>query len=117
MGMDRGETELEVERTEGMKHLYGTKQKRVDVAYAEQHSVATATKKFSILTKTKIGRWMVDGYFERDVTKQRVKRGAGRSLTYSREIDEQLLVWVLENCDLHLPITVPRLKDRALELN
>ena len=59
---------------------------------------------------------MVDGYFERDVTKQGVKKGAGRPLTYSREIDEQLLVWVLENRDLHLPITVPLLKAKALEL-
>ena len=64
MGMDRGETELEVERTEDIKRLYGTKQKRVDIAYAKQHSIAAATKKFSI-PRTKIGRWMVDGYFER----------------------------------------------------
>ena len=62
MGIDRSETELEVERTVGMKRLYGTKQKRVVFTYIKQHSVAVAAKKFSI-PRTTIGRWMVDGYF------------------------------------------------------
>ena len=36
--MDRSETtELEVKRTGGMKHLYGTKQKRVVVAYDKEY--------------------------------------------------------------------------------
>ena len=99
-----------------MKRLYGTKQKHVVVAYAKEHSVAAATKKF-LIPRTTIGCWMVDGYFERDVTKQEVKKRIGQPLTYSREIDEQLLVWVLENRDLHLPITVPLLKAKVLELN
>ena len=83
--------EVEGERTTSVKRLYSTKQKRIIVAYAKEHSVAAATKKFSIPRST-IGRWMVDGYFARDVTKRGVKKGAGRPLTYSQEIDEQLLV-------------------------
>lgn len=60
---DRGEmSELKVERTAGVKCLYSTKQKRVVVVYAKQHSVAAATKKFS-LPRTTINHWMVDGYF------------------------------------------------------
>ena len=56
--MDRSETtELEVERTGGMKCLYGTNQKRVVVAYAKEHSVAAATKKFSIPRTN----WSLDG--------------------------------------------------------
>ena len=97
----------------GMKRLYSMKQKHVIVAYAKQHSVATATRKFSI-PKTTIAHRMVDGYFERDIMQQGVKKGAGRP--YSREIDDQLLVWVQENRDLHLPITVPLLQVKALEL-
>ena len=58
--------------------MYNTKQKRVVVAYAKEHSLAAATKKFSI-PRSKIGQWMVDGYFERGhVTKRGVKKGAGR---------------------------------------
>ncbi len=109
-------TELEAERTTSIKFLYSMKQKRVVVAYAKEHPIAAATKKFSIPRST-IGRWMVDGYFERDVTKRGVKKGARRPLTYSREINEQILVWVLENRDLHLPITIPLLQAKALELS
>ena len=81
------------------------KQKKTVVAYAKMHSVAAAARRFTI-PRTTIGRWMVDGYFKREVTKRGVKKGAGRPLTYSTGIDEQLLVWVLENRDLHLPITI-----------
>ena len=63
MRMDRSETKLEVERTGRTKRLYGTKQKRFVVVYAKQHSVAAATKHFSI-PRTTIGHWMVDGYFD-----------------------------------------------------
>ena len=59
---------------------------------------------------------MVVGYFERDITKRGVKKGAGQPLTYCSEIDEQLLIWVLESRDLHLPITIPLLRAKALEL-
>ena len=110
--------ELEVEKMAGMKRLYSTKQKCVVVAYAKHHSVAaaaaTAAKKFSI-PRTTISCWMVVGCFERDITKRGVK-GAGRLLAYCSEIDEQLLIWVLESCDLHLPITIPLLRAEALEL-
>ena len=58
---------------------------------------------------------MVDGYFEREVTKCGVKKEAGWPLTYSMEIDEQLLVWVLEKCDLYLLITIPLLQAKAME--
>ena len=77
------------------------------------HLVAAAAKHFTI-PRTTIARWMVDEYFE--VTKRGVKKGAGWPLTYSMEIGEQLLVWVVENRDLHLPVTIPRLQAKAMEL-
>ena len=107
--------EVEGKNSPSMKRLYGTKQKKTVVAYAKMHSVAAAAKHFTI-PRTTIARWMVDGYFEREVTKRGVKKGAGWPLTYSMEIDEQLLVWVLENRDLHLPITIPLLQAKAMEL-
>ena len=91
------------------------KHKKTVVSYAQMHSVAAAARHFTI-PRTTIARWMVDGYFKREMTKRSVKKGAGRPLTYSTDIEEQLLVWVLENRDLHLPITIPLLKAKALEL-
>ena len=98
-----------------MKRLYSTKQKCVVVSYTKHHSVAATAKKFAI-PRTTISRWMADGYSERDLAKRGVKKGAGRPLTYCSKIDEQLLVWVLESRDLHLPITIPLLQAKALEL-
>lgn len=106
-------SEIEGKNSPSMKWLYGTKHKKSVIAYAKMHSVATAAKHFTIPRIT-IARWMVDGYFEREVTKLGVKKGAGRLLTYSMEIDEQLLVWVLENRNLHLPITIPLLQANSL---
>ena len=79
--------ELGVEKTAGMKGLYGSKQKRVVVAYAKHHFVAVADKKFSI-PRTTINRWVAVGYFERDITKRGVKKGTGQTLTYCSLTDE-----------------------------
>ena len=105
--------EIKIEKGKCMKCLYGMKQKATIVAYTKMYSVTAATTHFDI-PRTTIGRWMVDGYFKREVKKRGVQKGAGRPLTYSTEIDEQLLVWVLENRDLHLPITIPLLQAKAL---
>ena len=94
--------------------MYITKQKKV-VAYAQAHFVAGAARYFSIPRST-ICRWMVDGYFKREMTKNGVKKGAGWPLSYDTEIDQQLLVWVLEKRDIPLPITIPLLQAKALEL-
>ena len=98
-----------------MKRLYHPKQKRTVVSYAKAHSVTAATKHFSI-PRTTINRWMVDGYFNRKVSKKGVKKGGGRPITYSSEIEEKILTWVLENRDLQLPITIPLLRAKGLEL-
>ena len=83
------------------------------MAYAKNHSVAAAVARSFSVPRTTIARWMEDGYFMMEVTKRGVKKGAGRPLTYSPETDEQLLVWVLENRDLHLPITIPLLPSKS----
>ena len=108
------ENEGDIEQSRCMKCLYGMKQKTV-VSYAQMHSVAAAARHFTI-PRTTIAHWMADWYFKQEMTKHGVKKGAGRPLTYSTDIEEQLLVWVLENRDLHLPITIPLLKAKALEL-
>ena len=107
--------DFDSENVKGFKRSYSVKQKKAVVAYAKNHSVAAAARSFSV-PRTTVARWMEDGYFMREVTKRGVKKGAGRPLSYSPETDEQLLVWVLENCDLHLPITIPLLQAKALEI-
>ena len=106
---------LTTERPVRLKRLYHPKQKRAVVAYAKQHSVTAAINKFSI-PRTTINRWMVIGYFDREVTQNGVNKGAGRPHTYSTELENKILIWVLENRDLHLPITIPLLQAKALEL-
>ena len=45
-----------------------------------------------------------------DISKERLQKGTkmevGRPLTYSKEMEDQLLVWVLENYYLHLQIAI-----------
>ena len=45
-----------------------------------------------------------------------LKKGAGRPMTYSKEIDENLLAWVLKQRDLHLPVRRLELKLKAKAL-
>ena len=40
--------------------------------------------------------------------------GAGRKLSYPVEKEEELLQWVLEQCDLHLAVTVQNIIDQAV---
>lgn len=42
-----------------------------------------------------------------------LKKGAGRPITYSKEIDDSLIAWVLKQRDLHLPVGRLELKLKA----
>ena len=44
------------------------------------------------------------------------KKGAGRRLSYSQETEDQLVQWVLEMRDLHLPVSVVQVKEKARQL-
>ena len=41
------------------------------------------------------------------------KKGAGRQLSYSQETEDQLVQWVLEMRDLHLPVSIMQVKEKA----
>ena len=41
--------------------------------------------------------------------------GSGRKLTHSAEKEQQLVEWVLKQTDIHLPIAVQSLMDKAAE--
>ena len=44
------------------------------------------------------------------------KKGGGRRFSYSHESEEQLVQWVLEMRDLHLPISVVQVKEKARQM-
>ena len=97
------------------RRVYTVDQKKKIVVYAKENSLAGAQEHFDV-PRTTISRWMVDGYFQRNTTKKGVKRGAGRPISYGDAVDNQLIVWLLEARDKQLPVTIPLLKARALEL-
>ncbi len=42
--------------------------------------------------------------------------GSGRNLSYPREVDEQLLEWILVRRDSHLPVGTEIIKAKACQL-
>nr|XP_006824625.1 PREDICTED: pogo transposable element with KRAB domain-like [Saccoglossus kowalevskii] len=50
------------------------------------------------------------------LTKAGRRIGSGRNISYPREMDEQILAWVLEQRDLKLPVTIDAIRIYALQL-
>ena len=44
------------------------------------------------------------------------KKGAGRPLSYSLEEEQTLVGWILEMRDLHLPVSIAEVKQKAKEV-
>ena len=44
------------------------------------------------------------------------KAGAGRPLSYNEDIDMELCQWILEMCDLHLPVQRKHVQRKAMAL-
>ena len=97
------------------KCLYSLHQKNWVVAVATQKSVATASKQFEI-PRTSISQWKADGYIDDERANGGNRKGQGRRLANDSSIDEELLSWLLESHDLHLPVSKMILKAKAIEL-
>ena len=48
--------------------------------------------------------------------RKHMKRRTGHPLTYTQEIDDELLVWVLRQRDVHLPVRRKDIKLKAAAL-
>ena len=98
---DAQQPEEESMATRGVYRSYSLRQKIEIVRFARQNSEAAASRKYGVSRSTIYG-W-------RDIDKEgkHTKKGAGRPLTYSQCIDDELLSWILHQRDLQ--VTVRRL--------
>lgn len=90
------------------------------VNYARQtNSEASASAKYGVSRSTIYGWRNVDK--EPAIKKmskrkkgKHIKKGAGRPLTYSKEIEDDLIAWVLKQRDLQVPVSRQDIQHKAL---
>ena len=95
-----------------VRAAYTMAKKQKVVKYAKQHSIYQACKHFKLSPGT-IRPWMKIDFSKENTIVFRVA-GSGRKLTYPIEKEEQLVAWVLEQRDLHFPVTIPHIMDQAI---
>ena len=87
--------------------------KKIEVVeYALKHSIYQACKHFNLSTGT-VWPWMKMDFAKEKTVVYRAA-GGGRKLSYPTEIEEELVMWVLEQRDLHLAISVRNIIDQAV---
>ena len=102
---------------------YTLRQKLEVVGYAKVHTDAEAARHFSIL-RTTLRAWKGLELQPKDRKKSQNKKGnhvrkgahSGRPLSYSEDIEDQLLQWILETRDQQLPIQRKAIQRKALAL-
>lgn len=82
--------------------------------FATLHGVAEAARHYDVPRST-IRGWMKVDFVKRQCTGSPRGRqaGAGRKVTYGKELDLEILQWVLEMRDLQLPVTTDSLSAYA----
>ena len=110
----------------GSYKTYSLGQKIKIVQYARKHSEYAASMHYKVARSTIYGWKNVDKTpaaaakakkkFPSSKRGKHVKKGAGRPMTYSKEIDDNLMAWVLKQRDLHLPVRKLELKLKAKAL-
>ena len=93
---------------------YTLEQKMEIVKYAKAHSIYRACKQYKLSTGT-IGPWT-----KLDFTKLKSKvfrkKKSGRRISYSREKEEALIQWVLEQQDLIQEVSIRSIMNKAMEI-
>jgi len=96
----------------GMYKTFTVKQKVEVVKFAKLHGVRVAARHFLVSQSTVSGWCKTD--FDSDL---RTKAGplprSGRPLTYSQDIDDQLIAWVLEQRDQQISVSMEELCAKA----
>ena len=110
----------------GSYKTYSLGQKIKIVQYARKHSEYAASMHYKVARSTIYGWKNVDKTpaaaakakkkFPSSKRGKHLKKGAGRPMTYSKEIDDNLIAWVLKQRDLHLPVRRLELKLKAKAL-
>ena len=102
-----------------MYALYTLRQKLEVVGYTKARTNAEAAQHFSI-PRTTLRAWLQPKDRKKSQNKKgkHVRKGAhsGRTLSYSEDIEDQLLQWILEARDQQLPIQCKAIQREALAL-
>ena len=79
-----------------IRKMYSKGQKKKVADYARFHGVRKAAKKFSV-GHSNVVRWQKEEVSRiRNPVKRSHKCGQGRKLTYSKELEDKLVAWILE---------------------
>lgn len=108
----------------GVYRSYSLKQKIEIVRYARQvDSEASAGVKYGVSRSTICGWRNIDKQpiaFDKKNSKHRkgknIKRGAGRPISYSTEIEDDLIAWVLKQRDLQIPVRRQDIQHKAIAM-
>ena len=92
--------------------MYSLPQKLKVADYARMHGIRPAAVHFGIARRN-IQRWLRDRVDEVKGKGRKNRKGQGRKLTYSKEMDDDLLKWFLEKGDLQLAVSTEMLKQQA----
>ena len=99
---------------------YSLRQKLEVLDFIKTHSEADAARHFSI-PRTTLRSWKGLDMLPKEKAKstkkgKHARKGSGRPLSYSPDIEEQIVQWVLESRDLQIPIQRKMIQQKALAL-
>ena len=99
---------------------YSLRQKLEVLDFIKTHSEADAVRHFSI-PRTTLRSWKGLDMLPKEKTKstkkeKHARKGSERPLSYSPDIEEQIVQWVLESRDLQIPIQRKMIQQKALAL-
>ena len=95
------------------------RQKWYDAVESESYSSIGVWEAYEAATSTTtpLMKTVERPFFRKKFTQRTQRRESskygGRKLSYSQETEEQLVQWVLEMRDLHLPVSVVQVKEKA----
>jgi hypothetical protein len=88
--------------------------------FVKAHNESEASRHFKI-PRTMLRSWKGMDSLPKEKSKQKkkgqhLKKGAGRPLSYSPALEEEIVQWVLESRDLHVPIPRKTIQTKALTI-
>ena len=86
------------------KH-FSVKQKMEVVEFWKLHGIRTAAKHFKI-PKSSVSRWCKTDFTSCVLDKKGILPKSGRPLTYPEELDQKILEYILEQCDLQNAVSI-----------
>ena len=114
-------SEASEKKARGVYKSYTLKQKIEIVCCARQSSEASASVKYGVPRATiygwrNIDKQPINKKFSKHKKGKHVKRGAGRHISYPKEIEDELIIWVLKQRDLQIPVRRQDIQHKAIAL-